>query len=54
MLIYLDMCSIQRPCDDRTQTRVRIEAEAVLGLLTFCEVGGVSLISSEALEYECA
>lgn len=28
MLIYLDNCSLQRPFDDRTQHRIRVEAEA--------------------------
>jgi predicted nucleic acid-binding protein len=52
MLIYLDMCCLQRPCDDRTQTRVRVEAEAVLGILARCESGAADLVSSDALEYE--
>src|SRR5581483_11119242 len=52
MLIYLDMCSIQRPLDDRTQLRVALEAEAVLGILGMCESGQAELISSDALEYE--
>jgi len=54
MRIYLDMCSIQRPLDDQTQLRIHVEAEAVLGIIAFCEAGGAELISSEALEYETA
>ncbi|HEY8668299.1 MAG TPA: hypothetical protein VIL86_16740 [Tepidisphaeraceae bacterium] len=34
MLIYLDMCCLKRPFDDQTQARIRLEAEAVLALLT--------------------
>ncbi|MEW5930001.1 MAG: PIN domain-containing protein [Gemmatimonadota bacterium] len=52
MRIYLDMCSIQRPLDDRSQLRVHLEAEAVLGVLALCESGDVELLSSDALAYE--
>jgi predicted nucleic acid-binding protein len=52
MLIYLDMCSLQRPLDDRSQLRVRLEAEAVLGVIAFCESGQAELVSSIALEFE--
>jgi len=31
--LYLDMCCLKRPFDDQTQPRIRIETEAVLGLL---------------------
>jgi hypothetical protein len=33
MLIYLDMCSLKRPFDDQSQTRIHLESEAVLGAL---------------------
>lgn len=52
MRIYLDMCSLQRPLDDRSQLRVRLEAEAVLGVIALCESGQVELVSSAALEFE--
>lgn len=52
MQIYFDMCSLQRPLDDRSQLRVALEAEAVLGLLALCELGKAELVSSDALEYE--
>lgn len=52
MLIYLDMCSLQRPLDDRSQLRVRLEAEAVLGIIAFCESGQAELVSSAALGFE--
>jgi hypothetical protein len=54
MRIYLDMCSIQRPLDDRTQLRVQVEAEAVLGILAFCEAGKGELLDSDALRFETA
>lgn len=52
MRIYFDMCSLQRPLDDKTQLRVLVEAEAVLGILAMCEVGHVELVSSDALVFE--
>ena len=33
------MCSVQRPLDDKTQQRIALEAEAVLGILAICEAG---------------
>jgi predicted nucleic acid-binding protein len=50
--IYLDMCSIQRPLDTKTQPRIAVEAEAVLGVLTLCEAAQVELMSSDTLLFE--
>lgn len=50
--IYLDTCSIQRPLDTLSQTRLRLEAEAILGVLTQMKAGNVELISSTVLELE--
>jgi hypothetical protein len=33
MIIYLGVCCLKRPFDDHAQPRVRVEAEAALGLL---------------------
>jgi hypothetical protein len=33
MVVYLDICCLKRPFDDQAQARVRLETEAVLGLL---------------------
>lgn len=52
MRIYLDTCSLQRPLDTRTQLRIILEAEAVLGVLAMCEAGTADLVSSEALTFE--
>ena len=52
MKIYLDNCSLQRPLDSRTSTRVVLEAEAMLGVLTLLESGRIQLISSEVLLFE--
>src|SRR5262245_52275981 len=46
------MCALQRPHDDPSQVRVRLEAVAVLGLLEHCRAGGARLASSDALTYE--
>lgn len=37
MKIYLDTCCFHRPLGDRTQLRIRLEAEAVLGILMAVE-----------------
>jgi len=50
--IYLDMCSIQRPLDTKTQPRIAVEAEAILGVLALCEAAQVALMSSDALWFE--
>jgi len=52
MRIYLDNCCLQRPLDDQTQPRIRVETEAVLAILAAVEIGDIILLSSEALEYE--
>jgi len=52
MRVYLDNCSLQRPLDSRTRTRVILEAEAILSVLTFLESGRIELVSSEALLFE--
>jgi predicted nucleic acid-binding protein len=50
--IYLDLCAIQRPLDTPNQVRIVLEAEAVLGLISFCESRQAEIVSSEALYYE--
>jgi predicted nucleic acid-binding protein len=52
MRVYLDMCSIQRPLDTRSQVRINLEAVAVLGLISLCEDGELVLIRSEAHVFE--
>src|SRR5438093_49621 len=47
MRIYFDMCSLQRPLDDKTQLRVLLEAQAVLGVLALCESGKADIVASE-------
>ena len=50
MLVYFDICALQRPFDDHSQLRVRLEAEAVVTLIQLCEMGLVELVSSAAHE----
>jgi predicted nucleic acid-binding protein len=50
--IYLDVCCLNRPFDDQTQARVRLEAEAVLMILTQCETGDWEWIGSEVIVLE--
>lgn len=52
MKIYLDLCAIQRPLDTPDHIRIVLESEAVLGIIAFCDMGKVELLSSEALLYE--
>ena len=53
-LIYMDVCCFNRPFDDWTQARIRIEAEAVLAIVNRCQAGEWILVSSAALEAEIA
>ena len=52
MRIYLDVCCLNRPFDDQTQERIRLEAEAVLLILERCQAGTWQLLGSEVVEYE--
>jgi predicted nucleic acid-binding protein len=52
MRIYLDTCTLQRPLDSRSQIRISVEAEAVLGILSICDAGSIDLVSSDVLIFE--
>lgn len=54
MKIYLDTCSLQRPLDDKSQIRIRLEAEAILSVLDLVKAGRLELVSSDALAFEIA
>ena len=47
-----DCPGIQRPLDTKLQIRIVLEAEAVLGILIFCESGIVELVTSDILTFE--
>jgi predicted nucleic acid-binding protein len=47
--IYFDTCCLNRPFDDQTQERIRLESEAVLAILSRIEKGEWDWIGSEVL-----
>lgn len=50
--IYLDVCCWNRPFDDQTQTRIHLEAEAVLAIMAEIERGDCELLHSEVVDLE--
>jgi predicted nucleic acid-binding protein len=50
--IYLDACCLNRPFDDQSQPRVRLEAEAVVLVLARFRSGVWEWVGSEVLTYE--
>lgn len=52
MKIYMDVCCLNRPFDDQTQERIRLESEAVLAILYRCQMGEWELVGSEAIDLE--
>ncbi|MGH7801827.1 MAG: PIN domain-containing protein [Thermodesulfobacteriota bacterium] len=52
MRIYLDVCCLNRPFDDRTQDRVRLESEAVLTIFSRGQTENWILLSSEVVDIE--
>jgi len=52
LLIYLDVCCLNRPFDDQTQERIRLESEAVLLILARCQSRQWQLLGSEVMDLE--
>ncbi|MDD5461290.1 MAG: PIN domain protein [Methylococcales bacterium] len=52
MKIYLDNCCFNRPFDDQSQLRIRLEAEAKLKIQEDISMGVHELIWSYILDYE--
>lgn len=50
--IHMDVCCLNRPFDDWTQPRIRLEAEAVLAIALCCQNQDWQLMGSTALEAE--
>jgi predicted nucleic acid-binding protein len=50
--IYFDVCCLNRPFDDSSQDRIRLEAEAVLSIYQKCRLGEWTLLTSEVIESE--
>jgi predicted nucleic acid-binding protein len=52
MKIYLDNCCLNRPFDDQSNLRIKLESEAIKVILSLCEQEEWHLISSEVVEFE--
>ncbi|HEY0020651.1 MAG TPA: PIN domain-containing protein [Longimicrobium sp.] len=52
--LYLDTCCYSRPSDDQIQLRVRLESEAILGIVEHAARGEWTIIGSEAVQAELA
>src|SRR5690242_17254513 len=50
--IYLDNCVINRPFDDQSQERIRLETEAIILLLSRLERKEWTWLGSQAVEIE--
>lgn len=50
--IYLDVCCLNRPFDQQSQARIRLETEAILEIIRYCQAGTWTLIISNVLEAE--
>ncbi|MGF1540213.1 MAG: PIN domain-containing protein [Pleurocapsa sp.] len=50
--IYLDVCCLNRPFDQQSQARIRLETEAILEIINYCQSGTWTLITSSVLEAE--
>jgi len=52
MKLYLDVCCLNRPFDDLTQDRIQFESDAVLTIISRCQSGKWTLVSSEVIDLE--
>jgi len=52
MLIYMDCCCLNRPSDDQTHDKIRIESDVIIAILFQCLYGPWKLIGSDIIEYE--
>lgn len=52
MKIYFDVCCLNRPFDNHTQDKIRLESEAILAILDHCQHGKHIFISSEVVNFE--
>ena len=48
----MDCCCLNRPNDDQTQDRIRIESDVIVAILFQCLYGSWKLAGSDVLEYE--
>jgi hypothetical protein len=52
LVIYADVCCLNRPLDNLQQSRIRLEAEAMISLLQKCREEKWVLVNSDAIEFE--
>jgi len=52
MRIYLDVCCLSRPFDDRGQDRVRLESEAVLTIISHAQTSNWRLLTSAVVDID--
>lgn len=45
-------CCLNRPFDDQSQARIRLESEAVLQIIAHCMNGRIQWMASDVLDYE--
>ena len=50
--IYLDVCCLNRPFDDQTQTRINLETQSIITIIYQCQLGIWKLINSDVLHTE--
>ena len=50
--IYLDVCCLNRPFDDQSQARIRLEAEAILLIMARLQTNEWQWLSSGAISHE--
>jgi len=48
----MDVCCLSRPFDDLLQDKIYFEAEAVLAIISYCENGEWTLVSSAIIDVE--
>jgi len=52
ILIYMDCCCLNRPSDDQTQDKIRIESDVIIAILYKCFYDSWKLIGSDIVDYE--
>ena len=52
MKVYLDVCCLNRLFDDQTQDKIRLETEAIIGILKRCVDSNWVLIGSDIIGLE--
>ena len=50
--IYLDVCCLNRPFDDQSHSRIHLEAEAILLIMSRLQAGELFWLGSDAINHE--